>query len=86
MHVSPRSSLLELCILTGSGGYDIHTSTLTAVAENLAKASDRLQGTLILLFQPDEETANDARAMLEDGLYGQKYGTPILDIILSQYF
>ena len=67
-------------------GHDLHTATLMAVAELLNSARSRWSGTLICLFQPDEETASGARAMVADGLYDKaKYGIPTPNIVLSQH-
>lgn len=50
-------------------GHDIHITALLATAETLAKAKETWSGTLILCFQPAEERAGGAQAMVEDGLY-----------------
>ncbi|ORY19842.1 hypothetical protein BCR34DRAFT_471562 [Clohesyomyces aquaticus] len=50
-------------------GHDIHITSLLAAAETLAKARDQWSGTLVLVFQPAEERAGGARAMVVDGLY-----------------
>lgn len=67
-------------------GHDLHVATLMAVATLLHAAKSQWRGTLICLFQPNEETAGGARAMVADGLYNpQKYGIPIPDIVLGQH-
>jgi amidohydrolase len=48
-------------------GHDVHTTVGVALAEGLASIKDRLPGTVMLLFQPAEETASGAKAMLADG-------------------
>ncbi|KAF2653565.1 metal-dependent amidase/aminoacylase/carboxypeptidase [Lophiostoma macrostomum CBS 122681] len=50
-------------------GHDMHITALLATAETLAAAKDEWQGTLILVFQPAEERAGGARAMVDGGLY-----------------
>lgn len=50
-------------------GHDVHIAALLAAAETLAKAKEQWSGTLILCFQPAEEKAGGAKAMVEDGLY-----------------
>ncbi|KAF2003918.1 metal-dependent amidase/aminoacylase/carboxypeptidase [Amniculicola lignicola CBS 123094] len=50
-------------------GHDMHITSLLAAAETLVKAKDEWTGTLILIFQPAEERAAGAMAMIKDGLY-----------------
>lgn len=49
-------------------GHDGHTAILLAAAKALADRRD-FDGTLNLIFQPDEENLCGARAMIEDGLF-----------------
>lgn len=49
-------------------GHDGHTAILLAAAKALAESRD-FDGTLNLIFQPDEENLCGARAMIEDGLF-----------------
>ncbi|MCT8177207.1 MULTISPECIES: M20 aminoacylase family protein [unclassified Variovorax] len=49
-------------------GHDGHTAILLAAAKALAKSRD-FDGTLNLIFQPDEENLCGARAMIADGLF-----------------
>ncbi|WP_296226334.1 M20 aminoacylase family protein [Ralstonia sp. UBA689] len=49
-------------------GHDGHTAILLAAAKALADARN-FDGTLNLIFQPDEENLCGARAMIEDGLF-----------------
>ncbi|MFJ4291844.1 M20 aminoacylase family protein [Cupriavidus sp. NPDC089707] len=49
-------------------GHDGHTAILLAAAKALAD-SRGFDGTLNLIFQPDEENLCGARAMIEDGLF-----------------
>lgn len=48
-------------------GHDLHVTIGLALAEALAAARDRLPGTVVFLFQPAEENATGARAMIADG-------------------
>lgn len=49
-------------------GHDGHTAMLLAAARYLAEHRD-FAGTVQLIFQPDEEGGDGAKAMLEDGLF-----------------
>jgi amidohydrolase len=51
-------------------GHDVHTAAALGVADLLARLRDagELVGTFTLVFQPAEEAAGGARAMLEHGL------------------
>ncbi|MCU0886508.1 MAG: amidohydrolase [Rubritepida sp.] len=51
-------------------GHDGHTATLLACAKYLAETR-RFDGTVHLIFQPGEEGAGGALAMLEDGLFAR---------------
>jgi metal-dependent amidase/aminoacylase/carboxypeptidase family protein len=50
-------------------GHDVHTAVGIGVAEALAAMRDDLPGTVVFLFQPAEERATGARAMLADGAF-----------------
>ena len=63
-------------------GHDMHTAVLMATAQLLRSARSRWKGTLICLFQPNEETACGAQAMVDDGLYKK---IPVPDIVLGQH-
>jgi amidohydrolase len=49
-------------------GHDGHVAIGLGVATLLERHRDRLAGRVKLVFQPAEETANGARAMIEDGV------------------
>ncbi|MCJ1382413.1 hypothetical protein MMC17_005526 [Xylographa soralifera] len=63
-------------------GHDMHIACLLAVVTLLKSARAEWDGTLICLFQPDEETGAGAQAMVDDGLYTK---IPIPDVILFQH-
>lgn len=63
-------------------GHDMHITCLLAAAETLAKIQDSWSGTLIVLFQPDEERGGGAQAMVDDGLYSK---IPIPDYVFGQH-
>ncbi|KAI0487079.1 peptidase [Xylaria cf. heliscus] len=63
-------------------GHDMHMASLLGAADLLRKIRREWTGTLICLFQPNEERLLGARAMIDDGLF-QKIPRP--DIILGQH-
>jgi amidohydrolase len=63
-------------------GHDMHMASLMAAAKLLLDAKSEWSGTLIIIFQPNEEHLGGARAMIEDGLYNY---IPVPDIALAQH-
>ena len=63
-------------------GHDIHITCLLAAADHLARIKDQWKGTLIVLFQPNEERGGGARAMVKDGLYNI---VPVPDYVFGQH-
>jgi hippurate hydrolase len=63
-------------------GHDMHVTWLVGGATLLSQARDAWKGTLIVVFQPGEETAQGARAMIDDGLL-QRFPRP--DVVLGQH-
>lgn len=55
-----------------------------AASTLLHAARKSWSGTLLCLFQPNEERGGGARAMLEDGLY-ERYDIPVPDVVLGQH-
>lgn len=49
-------------------GHDMHTAGLLGVAKLLKEHEDEIEGTVKLMFQPDEEGIKGAKQMLDDGL------------------
>lgn len=67
-------------------GHDMHIACMLAVAETLHAAREQWKGTLVVLFQPNEERAGGARAMIEDGLYDpERHACPVPDVVLGQH-
>jgi amidohydrolase len=63
-------------------GHDMHITSLLAAAETLVKAKDAWSGTLVLVFQPAEERAGGAQAMVDDGLYDK---VPVPDVVVGAH-
>lgn len=81
----------EVTMLNGDGveqpvmhacGHDMHMTCLLATAEALVKMQDAWSGTLIVVFQPNEERGGGAQAMVDDGLYSK---IPVPDYIFGQH-
>src|SRR5690348_8205621 len=49
-------------------GHDMHVTWLIGAANLLAQGRSAWKGTLMTVFQPGEETAEGAQAMIDDGL------------------
>jgi metal-dependent amidase/aminoacylase/carboxypeptidase family protein len=49
-------------------GHDIHTTIAMGIARNMAANRANLPGTVKFIFQPAEENATGAMAMIEDGV------------------
>ena len=54
-------------------GHDMHTAMLLGAARLLKSHEDELEGAVKLMFQPGEETAHGALAMLESGVLEQPH-------------
>ena len=63
-------------------GHDMHTACLAGAAALLAQSTDAWSGTLMAVFQPAEETAEGAQAMIDDGLFDR---FPKPDVVLGQH-
>ncbi|MDO5367090.1 amidohydrolase [Kocuria sp.] len=63
-------------------GHDTHMSAALAAAEIFAGATDAWSGTIVWIFQPGEETAAGAQAMLEDGLWDK---APKPEVVYGQH-
>jgi metal-dependent amidase/aminoacylase/carboxypeptidase family protein len=50
-------------------GHDVHTAVGLALAEGLSAVRGQLAGTVLFVFQPAEENATGARAMIADGAF-----------------
>jgi hippurate hydrolase len=63
-------------------GHDMHVAWLAGTTALLARSRDAWQGTVLAVFQPGEETAQGARAMIDDGLF-DRFPKPA--VILGQH-
>ena len=63
-------------------GHDLHISCLLATMQLLKAAASYWHGTVICVFQPNEEEGRGAAAMVHDGLYEK---APVPDVILFQH-
>lgn len=63
-------------------GHDIHITCLIGAANLLATHRQAWSGTVVLIFQPAEETATGALAMVQDGLWEK---APCPEVIYAQH-
>jgi len=63
-------------------GHDMHTTWLAGASKILAQTRDGWHGTVMAVFQPAEETAAGAQAMIDDGLF-ERFPKP--SIVLGQH-
>lgn len=63
-------------------GHDTHIASLLGAVRLLVENRDAWAGTLVLLFQPAEETAYGAKAMVADGLWDR---APRPEVVLGQH-
>jgi amidohydrolase len=63
-------------------GHDMHVTWLAGATTLFARNRDAWRGTLMAVFQPAEETAAGAQAMIDDGLFTR---FPKPDVILGQH-
>jgi len=65
-----------------SCGHDMHVACLIGATRLFAKSRDAWKGTLMAVFQPGEETAQGAKAMIDDGMF-KRFPKP--DVVLGQH-
>ena len=63
-------------------GHDMHVTWLVGATTLLAQSQGAWHGTLLAIFQPAEETAQGAQAMIDDGLFDR---FPQPKVILGQH-
>lgn len=71
-----RVPLMHAC------GHDMHMVCLLGAVRALAENRSSWSGTLLAVFEPDQEQGGGARAMVDDGLF-TRFGRP--DVILAQH-
>ena len=65
-----------------SCGHDMHVACLIGATSLFTRSPHSWQGTLMAVFQPGEETAQGAQAMIDDSLF-KRFRKP--DVILGQH-
>lgn len=63
-------------------GHDMHMTSLLGAADLLRKIKSHWCGTLVCVFQPNEERLLGAQTMIDDGLFDK---IPMPDIVLGQH-
>lgn len=63
-------------------GHDMHVTWLAGASTLFARAPEAWHGTLMVVFQPGEETAEGAQAMIDDGLFND---FPQPAVVLGQH-
>ena len=80
--VTAKDAQGEVVPVAHSCGHDMHVAWLMGVTALMAQQRDGWKGTLMALFQPGEETAEGARAMIAEGLL-ERFPKP--DVVLGQH-
>jgi hippurate hydrolase len=63
-------------------GHDMHVAWLVGASSLLSRSRDSWKGTAMAVFQPAEETAEGAQAMIDDGLF-KRFPKP--DVVIGQH-
>lgn len=66
-------------------GHDLHVTIAVGLAEALARQRDRLNGSVMFIFQPSEERATGAGLMLADGLFAKEKPVAIYGLHTAPY-
>lgn len=72
----------EVAPVAHACGHDMHVACLVGAATLFAQARNTWHGTLVALFQPAEEIAEGAQAMIDDGLV-KRFPKPA--VVLGQH-
>ena len=71
---SERPGVRHIC------GHDVHTTVGLGLAEAFSAVRDELAGSVMLIFQPAEETGMGAKAMMEDGAFAPQAPSAIFAV------
>src|SRR5690242_16582992 len=63
-------------------GHDMHVTWLAGAAALMSRSREAWKGTAVAVFQPAEETAQGAQAMIDGGLLGR---IPKPDVVIGQH-
>ena len=66
-------------------GHDVHTTIGLGIAEGFFAIRDDLPGAVMLIFQPAEERGTGAKAMLNDGVFGDAVPDAIFAVHTAPY-
>lgn len=66
-------------------GHDVHTTIGIGLAEGFSAIQDQMPGSVMLIFQPAEETGTGANAMLADGAFDSVRPDAVFAVHTSPY-
>jgi amidohydrolase len=81
-HATGTDRFGQATLIAHACGHDMHVAWLMGATCVLAEKKEAWSGTVMAVFQPGEETAQGARAMIEDGM-AKRFPRP--DVTLAQH-